>query len=99
VGPPCTAVSLAGLETAPADKPFFSDPVVPFAISATIGWGILLSLAADDRPAPETGGDASSPLALSECQFGVIQHLKTALQPLQVTVYKQIGAHEVTVPR
>jgi hypothetical protein len=38
-------------------------------------------------------------LALSERQFGVVQYLKTVLQPFQVTIYKQLGADEVTVPR
>ena len=47
--------------------------------------------AMDDRLALRDGTERTS--------FGVVQHLKTVLQPLQVTVYKQIGAHEVTVPR
>ena len=35
--PPCTAASLAGLETAPAEKPFFSDPFLPFGVTAASG--------------------------------------------------------------
>ena len=44
------------------------------------------------------GGSAPRSLeAQSRRQLGVVQHLKTVLQLLQVTVYKQLGAHEVTV--
>ena len=39
--PPCTAPSLAGLEQAPPQETFFSNPVVPFAVGAAIGWGIF----------------------------------------------------------
>ena len=39
--PPCTAPSLAGLEQVPPQEGFFSDPVVPFAVGAAIGWGIF----------------------------------------------------------
>jgi hypothetical protein len=39
--PPCTAPSLAGLEEVPPQEGFFRDPVVPFAVGAAIGWGIL----------------------------------------------------------
>jgi hypothetical protein len=39
--PPCTAPSLAGLEQVPPEETFFSNPVVPFAVGAAIGWGIF----------------------------------------------------------
>ena len=37
----CTAPSLAGLEQVPPQETFFSNPVVPFAVGAAIGWGIF----------------------------------------------------------
>ncbi len=39
--PPCTAPSLAGLEQVPPEKTYFNDPVLPFTVSAAIGWGIF----------------------------------------------------------
>ena len=38
--PPCTASSLAGLEEVPPEKAYFTDPLLPFAITAAAGWGI-----------------------------------------------------------
>jgi len=39
--PPCTAPSLAGLVEVPPEKTFFTDPILPFAATAAVGWGVF----------------------------------------------------------
>ena len=42
--PPCTAPSLAGLDTPPPPAPVYSNPLLPFAATAAIGWGIFCAV-------------------------------------------------------
>jgi hypothetical protein len=39
--PPCKAAWSAGLEEVPPERSFFTDPILPFAVTAGVGWGIF----------------------------------------------------------
>jgi hypothetical protein len=59
--PPCTAPSLAGLETVPPPQEgFFTNPLLPFAVTAAVGWGIFCA-ATYCRDHNHGGGRPASP--------------------------------------